>query len=88
MMGDHSKAGINSCSIPLLVVGVGVTYTVGFSSEFVASFSEGGAAGFSDVQLPKFYSIAERMMARRGKTLTDVDKDILEAIYNQTESLR
>ncbi|WP_462345574.1 putative sugar nucleotidyl transferase [Coprobacter fastidiosus] len=89
MMGDHSKAGINSMFNTATVVGVGVNiHGSGFPRNFVASFSEGGAAGFSDVQLPKFYSIAERMMARRGKTLTDVDKDILEAIYNQTESLR
>ena len=89
MMGDHSKAGINSMFNTATVVGVGVNiHGSGFPRNVVASFSEGGAAGFSDVQLPKFYSIAERMMARRGKTLTDVDKDILEAIYNQTESLR
>ena len=89
MMGDHSKAGINSMFNTATVVGVGTNiHGSGFPRNFVASFSDGGAAGFSEVQLPKFYSIAERMMARRGKTLTNVDKDILESIYTQTESLR
>ena len=55
---------------------------------FVASFSEGGTAGFTDVQLTKFYAIAEKMMARRGRTLTEADKTIFEAIYNQAEQLK
>ena len=40
------------------------------------------------MQLPKFYAIAEKMMARRGRTLTEADKDIFEAIYNQAEQLK
>ena len=51
------------------VVGVGVNiHGAGFPRNFVASFSEGGTAGFTDVQLTKFYAIAEKMMARRGRT--------------------
>ena len=90
MMGDHSKAGINSMFNTATVVGVGVNiHGSGFPRNFVASFSEGGAAGFSDVfSYLSFIRLPNGMMARRGKILTDVDKDILEAIYNQTESLR
>ena len=33
----------------------------------------------------KFYAIAEKMMARRGRTLTEADKTIFEVIYNQAE---
>ena len=36
----------------------------------------------------KFYAIAEKMMARRGRTLTEADKTIFEAIYNQAEQLK
>ena len=55
--GDHSKAGINSMFNTATVVGVGVNiHGSGFPRNFVASFSEGGAAGFSDVQLSKFLS--------------------------------
>ncbi len=89
IMGDHSKAGINTMFNTATVVGVGVNiHGTGFPRNFVPSFSEGGAAGFVDVQLPKFYAIAEKMMARRGRTLTDADKTIFEAIYNQAEQLK
>ncbi len=89
IMGDHSKAGINTMFNTATVVGVGVNiHGTGFPRNFVASFSEGGAAGFVDVQLPKFYAIAEKMMARRGQTLTDADRAIFEAIYNQAEQLK
>lgn len=89
IMGDHSKAGINTMFNTATVVGVGVNiHGTGFPRNFVASFSEGGAAGFTDVQLTKFYAIAEKMMARRGRTLTEADKTIFEAIYNQAEQLK
>ena len=84
-----SKAGINTMFNTATVVGVGVNiHGAGFPRNFVASFSEGGTAGFTDVQLTKFYAIAEKMMARRGRTLTDADKTIFEAIYNQAEQLK
>ena len=89
IMGDHSKAGINTMFNTATVVGVGVNiHGAGFPRNFVASFSEGGTAGFTDVQLTKFYAIAEKMMARRGRTLTEADKTIFEAIYNQAEQLK
>ena len=89
IMGDHSKAGINTMFNTATVIGVGVNiHGAGFPRNFVASFSEGGTAGFTDVQLPKFYAIAEKMMARRGRSLTEADKTIFEAIYNQAEQLK
>ena len=89
IMGDHSKAGINTMFNTATVIGVGVNiHGAGFPRNFVASFSEGGTAGFTDVQLPKFYAIAEKMMARRGRLLTEADKTIFEAIYTQAEQLK
>ena len=89
IMGDHSKAGINCMFNTATVLGVGVNvHGSGFPRNFVASFSEGGTAGFSDVPLSKFFSIAERMMARRGKGLTEVDRAIFEAIHDETENLK
>lgn len=89
IMSDHSKAGINTMFNTATVIGVGVNiHGAGFPRNFVASFSEGGTAGFTDVQLPKFYAIAEKMMARRGRLLTEADKTIFEAIYNQAEQLK
>ena len=86
IMGDHSKAGINTMFNTATVVGVGVNiHGTGFPRNFVASFSEGGASGFSDVPLTKFFDIAARVMARRGKELTDVDRRIFKEIYDYAD---
>jgi UDP-N-acetylglucosamine diphosphorylase/glucosamine-1-phosphate N-acetyltransferase len=83
IMGDHSKAGINTMFNTATVVGVGCNvYGAGFPRTFIPSFSEGGAAGFSTVPLKKFFDIAERVMARRGRQLTDADRAIFETLYH------
>mgnify|MGYP002860130511 FL=1 len=83
-MGDHSKIGVNGMINTATVLGVGVNiHGSGFPRNFVASFQEGSAAaGFKNVPLDTFYTIAERVMARRHIPLTDVDRDIYKAIYN------
>lgn len=87
IMGDHSKAGINTMFNTATVVGVGVNiHGTGFPRNFVASFSEGSAGtGFSDVALNKFFSIAERMMARRNITLTEPLRHLYTALFELTE---
>lgn len=82
IMGDHSKAGVNSIFNTATVIGVGVNiHGTGFPRNFVPSFSEGSSAGFSDVSLVKFFAIAERVMARRQVELTDMDKQIFHNIF-------
>ena len=82
IMGDHSKVGVNCMFNTATVLGVGVNiHGSGFPRNFVASFSEGGASGFADVPLTKFFDIAQRMMARRGLTLSDIDMRIFESIH-------
>lgn len=81
IMGDHSKAGINTMFNTATVVGVGCNiHGTGFPRTFIPSFSEGGAAGFTDVGLPKFFSTVERVVVRRGERLTDADRRLFEAI--------
>lgn len=82
VLGDHSKIGINCMLNTATVIGVGVNiHGAGFPRAFVASFLEGGSAGYTDVSVAKFFDIAKRMMARRGITLSDSDKEIFESIY-------
>jgi len=89
IMADHSKAGINTMFNTATVVGVGCNiHGSGFPRNFVASFQEGGAAGFADVPMQKFFSIAERMMARRGKALTDAEVRIFNDIRRQAENYK
>jgi len=89
IMGDHSKTGINCMFNTATVVGVGVNiHGAGFPRNFVASFSEGSSAGFTDVSLNKFFDIAERMMARRKVELTDIDREIFMSIYNIADTYK
>ncbi len=83
IMGDHSKVGINCMLNTATVIGVGVNlHGSGFPRPFIPSFSEGApASGFSDVPLRKFYEIAERVMSRRGVSLTEADRVIFERVY-------
>lgn len=83
IMADHSKAGINCMFNTATVVGVGVNlHGAGFPRVFIPSFQEGSpAGGMTDVPLKKFYQIAERVMGRRGLTLTDADRRIYERVY-------
>ncbi len=89
IMGDHSKAGVNSIFNTATVIGVGVNiHGTGFPRNFVASFSEGSSAGFTDVSLVKFFAIAERAMARRHVELTEVDKQIFHSIFSIADNYK
>ncbi len=78
IMGDHSKAGINTMFNTATVIGVGVNfYGAGFPRTFIPSFTEGSTAGMKPVDLDRFYDTASRMMARRHIELTPIDKEIL-----------
>lgn len=89
IMGDHSKAGINTMFNTATVLGVGVNvYGSGFQRNFLASFSEGSRQGFTDVPMSKFFEIARRVMARRGCELTEVDERIFNHINEMAHSLK
>ena len=89
MMGDHSKCGINTMFNTGTVVGVSANiYGSGFPRNFVPSFSWGGAAGFITYRLNKVFEVAEVVMSRRKLKLEDVDKKILEAVFELTEAYR
>ncbi|MDE6860273.1 MAG: glucose-1-phosphate thymidylyltransferase [Duncaniella sp.] len=77
IMGDHSKAGINTMFNTATVVGVGVNfYSAGFPRTFIQSFTEGSTLGMKDVRMESFFDTASRMMARRHVELTPIDKEI------------
>lgn len=90
IMGDHSKAGINTMFNTATVIGVGVNiHQAGFPRAFVASFSDGGStSGFTDVPLAPFLETARRVMARRGIELTPQDERMFTAIRNAAEQYK
>ncbi|SDA63340.1 UDP-N-acetylglucosamine diphosphorylase/glucosamine-1-phosphate N-acetyltransferase [Algoriphagus alkaliphilus] len=89
MMGDHSKCGINTMFNTGTVVGVGSNiFGDGFPRNFIPSFSWGGAAGFSTFSLPKFDETAKAVFGRRGKEWSQVEKEIIERVFDLTKSYR
>lgn len=89
IMGDHSKAGINTMFNTATVLGVGVNiHGSGFPRNFVPSFSEGSTAGYTDVSMSKFFETAARMMARRNVELTDAHRRLYMSIRQAAEEFK
>jgi UDP-N-acetylglucosamine diphosphorylase/glucosamine-1-phosphate N-acetyltransferase len=89
MMGDHSKCGINTMFNTGTVIGVGSNiFGDGFPRNFIPSFSWGGAAGFSTFSLSKFDETAKVVFGRRGKEWSQVEKEIIERVFDLTKSYR
>ncbi len=89
IFGDHSKCGINTMFNTGTVVGVAANiYGAGFPRNFVPSFSWGGASGLTTYKLETALEVMERAMERRHLELTDVDKNIMQHIFDKTLKYR
>lgn len=89
IMADHSKCAINTMFNTGTVVGVSANiFGNGFPRNFISDFSWGGAHGFSVYEPEKAFEVAEIVMSRRSVHLTEVDKQILRYIFDETESFR
>lgn len=84
IMGDHSKAGINTMFNTGTVVGVSANvFGDGYPRNFIPSFSWGGAAGFITYKFEKAMETAERVMGRRNIELTEIERKILKEVFEQ-----
>lgn len=89
IIGDHSKAGINTMFNTGTVVGVSANvYGAGFPPNFIADFTWGGADGFTPYQIQKMFETAKIMMARKNIPLTTIDQNILSHIFENTTPYR
>lgn len=85
IMGDHSKAGINTMFNTGTTVGVYANiFGSNFPRNYIPSFSWGGASGFRKYNFEKALQVAEKVMSRRDIELTEADRNILEYIYRHT----
>jgi len=83
LMGDHSKAGINTMFNTGTVVGVSCNiFGGGFPEKFVPSFSWGGSDGVTIYDFDRSMETANRMMARRGKKLSDAETKMYKHIFD------
>ncbi|MDO4879795.1 MAG: GlmU family protein [Capnocytophaga sp.] len=84
LMGDHSKTAINTQLNTGTTVGVFANiFKEGFLPKYVDNFSWGGVMGEERFLLEEAYKLAERVMLRRNKTLSNEDKEILKYIYEK-----
>ncbi len=84
IMGDHSKSSINAQFNTGTICGVSSNiFDSGFPSKHIPSFSWGGGKNRFDYN--KSLEVAERMMERRGKSLSDRDRAIMAHIYKESE---
>lgn len=89
MMGDHSKCGINTMFNTGTVVGVSANiYGGGFPPKFIPSFCWGGADGMVEYELEKAMDTASKVMARRKMELSDIDKQILWQVFEDSSAFR
>lgn len=89
VMGDHSKAGINTMfNTGTVVGGCANIFDAGFPPKFVPSFSWGSANAFSTFKIEKAFEAAEAMMGRRNLSFDETEKDIFRFIYEFDAHLR
>ncbi|MHC5353004.1 GlmU family protein [Myroides sp. LJL115] len=85
LMGDHSKCGINTMFNTGSVVGVSCSiYGGGFPKTFLNNFTWGGVDQEELYDFKKAVQTMKVVMQRRNVELTQLDIDILEYIYEQT----
>jgi UDP-N-acetylglucosamine diphosphorylase/glucosamine-1-phosphate N-acetyltransferase len=89
IMGDPSKCGINTMFNTGTTIGVSSNiFGEGFPRTIVPSFAWGGASGFVTYKLNKVYETAELVMSRKKVQLDDIERDILQHIFNLTSENR
>lgn len=90
IMGDHSKAGINTMFNTGSMVGMCANiFDGGFPPKFVPSFSWGSPLnGFVNFDIEKSFNAARAMMARRGVEFTEKDEKIFHFVYNHDFTYR
>jgi len=85
IMGDHAKCGINTMFNTGTIAGVSANiFGSGYPRNFIPDFSWGGAHGFDTYKLEKMLETTEKVFSRRNMEFSQVEKDILSAVYEQT----
>ncbi len=89
IMGDHSKSSINTMFNTGTVVGVCANiHGVGFPAKFTPSFIWGGAGSTTEYDFEKACETIAKVMERRSLSFSEVERSILEHIYQQTAENR
>lgn len=82
-MGDHTKCGINTMLNTGTVIGPFCNvYGPGFPPRYLPAFSWGGSpGGFTDYRIDKALRVAEAVMKRRDRQLTEAERILLSYLF-------
>ncbi len=85
LMGDHSKAGINTMFNTGTVTGFCANiFDGGFPPKYIPSYSWGGHKNAPQFELEKAIEVATRVFERRGLQFEKGDKLIFEHLFEKT----
>lgn len=83
LMGDHSKAGINTMFNTGTVTGFCANiFDGGFPPKFITNYSWGGHKNAPRFELEKAIEVASRVFERRGLPFGKGDRSIFEYLFN------
>jgi UDP-N-acetylglucosamine diphosphorylase/glucosamine-1-phosphate N-acetyltransferase len=89
VMGDHSKAGINSMFNSGTIVGVASNiFGAGYPPKFVPSFTWGSPNELSIHRFEEAVNTARKVMSRRQKDLTQQEENILREVFDLSMEYR
>jgi hypothetical protein len=91
-LGDHTKAGLGTLLNTGTNAGVfcNLLPTGGLLPRFVPSFSSvwNGALRESSADFPALMQTAAKVMQRRGRALSDAQRELYEALLDRTSGVR
>jgi UDP-N-acetylglucosamine diphosphorylase/glucosamine-1-phosphate N-acetyltransferase len=86
LCGDHSKSGINTMYTTGTIAGVcGLHIGGGFLPKYMNSFTWGGAEVAELYDIDKALEVADKVMQRRGKSLTITERGLLQEEFKRTK---
>ena len=89
IMGDHSKAAINTMFNTGTVIGFSSNiFGAGFPSKEIPSFSWGGSEGIISYKPEKSIETASKVMERRNIKMSESDRKLFMDIYELTKDAR
>jgi UDP-N-acetylglucosamine diphosphorylase/glucosamine-1-phosphate N-acetyltransferase len=89
LIGDHVKTGIGTLIDTGAVFGTGANvFGGGIQPKLLPPFVWGGDARFEEYRLEAFMKTAETVMARRGISLTENHKQLIEKIHRSSSAER
>ena len=85
LMGDFGKSGINTTFNTGTIMGFSSNVvSTGIPSKYIPSFCWYGPAGMADYQLTKALEVAQRMMARRDRTMGPLEQGRFVKVFGET----